>query len=155
MKAGPSRRKAKKALTVATALTVVTAGAAGLLPATAAYAASGGWKVKITMGAAVYSGQARRASVALAAKLSPEKGVLKMVLSGPAEPGSSVFVPCMGRSGSTLLRFVLDSHPELACPPETSLPALCSQLPAACWRLESLRKHARYSIVGLFWSILG
>jgi hypothetical protein len=53
MKAGPSRRKAKKALTVATALTGVTAGAAGLLPATAAYAASGGWKVKITMGAAV------------------------------------------------------------------------------------------------------
>src|SRR5579863_1090069 len=57
-----------------------------------------------------------------------------MVSSGPAEPGSPVFVLCMGRSGSTLLRFVLDSHPELACPPETSLPALCGQL-AVVWSL--------------------
>jgi sulfotransferase family protein len=39
-----------------------------------------------------------------------------------------VFVLCMGRSGSTLLRFLLDAHPELACPPETSLPELCGQL---------------------------
>jgi hypothetical protein len=53
MKAGPARRKAKKALTVATAMTGVTAGAAALLPATDAYAASGGWKIKITMGGAV------------------------------------------------------------------------------------------------------
>jgi hypothetical protein len=45
-----------------------------------------------------------------------------------------VFVLCMGRSGSTLLRFVLDAHPELACPPETSLPALCGQL-AVVWSL--------------------
>src|SRR6202035_2611623 len=35
--------------------------------------------------------------------------------------GAPVFVLCMGRSGSTLLRFLLDAHPELACPPETSL----------------------------------
>ncbi len=40
----------------------------------------------------------------------------------------------MGRSGSTLLRFMLDAHPELACPPETSLPALCGQL-ATVWSL--------------------
>jgi hypothetical protein len=40
----------------------------------------------------------------------------------------------MGRSGSTLLRFVLDAHPDLACPPETSLPALCGQL-AVVWSL--------------------
>ena len=39
-----------------------------------------------------------------------------------------VFVLCMGRSGSTLLRFLLDAHPDLACPPETNLPALCGQL---------------------------
>jgi Sulfotransferase family len=45
-----------------------------------------------------------------------------------------VFVLCMGRSGSTLLRFVLDAHPDLACPPETSLPALCGQL-AVVWSL--------------------
>jgi hypothetical protein len=45
-----------------------------------------------------------------------------------------VFVLCMGRSGSTLLRFLLDAHPELACPPETSLPALVGQL-AVVWSL--------------------
>jgi hypothetical protein len=53
MKPGPSHRKAKKALTVATALTGVTAGAAGLLPGTAAYAATSGYQIKITMGAQV------------------------------------------------------------------------------------------------------
>jgi hypothetical protein len=45
-----------------------------------------------------------------------------------------VFVLCNGRSGSTLLRFLLDAHPELACPPETNLPALCVQL-ATVWAL--------------------
>jgi hypothetical protein len=45
-----------------------------------------------------------------------------------------VFVLCNGRSGSTLLRFILDAHPELACPPETNLPALCVQL-ATVWSL--------------------
>jgi Sulfotransferase family len=45
-----------------------------------------------------------------------------------------VFVLCAGRSGSTLLRFVLDAHPDLACPPETNVPALCGQL-ANVWAL--------------------
>jgi hypothetical protein len=45
-----------------------------------------------------------------------------------------VFVMCNGRSGSTLLRFLLDAHPELACPPETNLPTLCAQL-ATVWSL--------------------
>jgi hypothetical protein len=45
-----------------------------------------------------------------------------------------VFVLCMARSGSTLLRFLLDAHPDLACPPETSLPALYGQL-AVVWSL--------------------
>jgi Sulfotransferase family len=45
-----------------------------------------------------------------------------------------VFVMCNGRSGSTLLRFLLDAHPELACPPETNIPALCAQL-ATVWSL--------------------
>jgi hypothetical protein len=45
-----------------------------------------------------------------------------------------VFVLCCGRSGSTLLRFLLDAHPDLACPPETNLPALCGQL-ATVWSL--------------------
>ncbi len=45
-----------------------------------------------------------------------------------------VFVLCNGRSGSTLLRFLLDAHPDLACPPETNLPQLCVQL-ATVWSL--------------------
>jgi hypothetical protein len=45
-----------------------------------------------------------------------------------------VFVLCMARSGSTLLRFLLDAHPELACPPETKLPSLCAQL-AGVWSM--------------------
>src|SRR5690349_15191904 len=48
--------------------------------------------------------------------------------------GAPVFVLCNGRSGSTLLRFLLDAHPELACPPETNLPGLCGQL-ATVWSL--------------------
>jgi hypothetical protein len=43
-------------------------------------------------------------------------------------------VLCNGRSGSTLLRFLLDAHPDLACPPETNLPGLCVQL-ATVWSL--------------------
>ncbi len=45
-----------------------------------------------------------------------------------------VFVLCSARSGSTLLRFLLDAHPDLACPPETNLPSLCGQL-ATVWSL--------------------
>jgi hypothetical protein len=44
-----------------------------------------------------------------------------------------VFVLCAGRSGSTLLRFLLDAHPDLACPPETRLPAMCAQI-ASVWQ---------------------
>ncbi len=45
-----------------------------------------------------------------------------------------VFVLCGGRSGSTLLRFLLDAHPDLACPPETNLSFACAQL-ANAWSL--------------------
>jgi hypothetical protein len=45
-----------------------------------------------------------------------------------------LFVMCMGRSGSTLLRFLLDAHPELACPPETNLWMVCEKL-AVIWSL--------------------
>jgi hypothetical protein len=50
----------------------------------------------------------------------------------PAGRGDPIFILCAGRSGSTLLRFLLDAHPDLACPPETRLPWLCTQL-AAAW----------------------
>ena len=62
--------------------------------------------------------------------------VINNGLSGPTAGSrpDPVFVLCMGRSGSTLLRFLLDAHPELACPPETSMPALCGQL-SVVWSL--------------------
>jgi hypothetical protein len=51
----------------------------------------------------------------------------------PRPPGTDpVFVLCAGRSGSTLLRFLLDAHPDLACPPETRLPTMCAQI-ASVW----------------------
>jgi Sulfotransferase family len=53
---------------------------------------------------------------------------------GARQPADPVFVLCMGRSGSTLLRLILDTHPDLACPPETNIPALCAQL-AVVWSL--------------------
>jgi len=57
-------------------------------------------------------------------------------VTGVLEPAAAcddpVFVLCTGRSGSTLLRFLLDAHPDLACPPETRLPWLCAQL-ASAW----------------------
>jgi protein-tyrosine sulfotransferase len=43
-----------------------------------------------------------------------------------------VFVLSVARSGSTLLRFILDSHPEMACPPETSVGQVCLAL-ARLW----------------------
>jgi hypothetical protein len=67
------------------------------------------------------------AAVAASAQAVPEPGGLGSF----ADP---VFVLCNGRSGSTLLRFLLDAHPELACPPETNLPGLCVQL-ATVWSL--------------------
>jgi hypothetical protein len=54
-------------------------------------------------------------------------------LSACADP---VFVLCAGRSGSTLLRFLLDSHPALVCPPETRIPWLCTQMVSAWSVLE-------------------
>jgi protein-tyrosine sulfotransferase len=45
---------------------------------------------------------------------------------------SPVFILTGSRSGSTLLRFILDSHPDLACPPETGISSACVQL-ARAW----------------------
>jgi protein-tyrosine sulfotransferase len=43
-----------------------------------------------------------------------------------------VFILTASRSGSTLLRFILDSHPDLACPAETSVASMCAQV-ARTW----------------------
>ncbi|MBV9380129.1 MAG: sulfotransferase [Streptosporangiaceae bacterium] len=52
-------------------------------------------------------------------------------------PDSPVFILTASRSGSTLLRFILDSHPDFACPPETGVPAACAQLARAWGVLEN------------------
>ena len=74
--------------------------------------------------------------LAAAGRSGPATGlVLPRGRSAPdaAEP---VFVLCAGRSGSTLLRFLLDAHPELTCPPETRLAALCAQIAGVWSQLE-------------------
>ncbi|MFY1618352.1 sulfotransferase family protein [Micromonospora sp. WMMD736] len=54
-----------------------------------------------------------------------------------SEPRTStdgpVFILCFARSGSTLLRVLLDAHPELASPPETSVARVCETTERA-WR---------------------
>ncbi len=37
------------------------------------------------------------------------------------EPVAPIFVLCYARSGSTLVRYVLDTHPQIVCPPELHL----------------------------------
>jgi protein-tyrosine sulfotransferase len=39
-----------------------------------------------------------------------------------------IFLVTAGRSGSTLLRLILDDHPEIGCPGETGLPSLISHI---------------------------
>lgn len=53
------------------------------------------------------------------------------------ETANPVFVLCAGRSGSTLLRFLLDSHPVLTCPPETRIPWMATQLSQAWSVIEA------------------
>src|SRR5581483_2124313 len=65
-----------------------------------------------------------------ASSLAPKEHA-EAIQETAAEP---VFVLCGGRSGSTLLRFLLDAHQELACPPETNLPVMAGQL-ATVWSL--------------------
>ena len=54
------------------------------------------------------------------------------VPAGPADLDEPVIVLTAARSGSTLLRRILDAHPDLACPPETSILRECASL-AAIW----------------------
>jgi hypothetical protein len=54
--------------------------------------------------------------------------------AGPAICESPVFVLTASRSGSTLLRFILDSHPDLACPPEASVASSAAAL-ARTWEI--------------------
>jgi hypothetical protein len=47
-----------------------------------------------------------------------------------------VFILCADQPGPALVRFLLDAHPQLACPPETRLAALCAQLAGVWSQLE-------------------
>jgi protein-tyrosine sulfotransferase len=59
-------------------------------------------------------------------------GVRRISVRDEAQP--PVFILSVARSGSTLLRFILDSHPDLACPPETNVGQVCFGL-ARLWDL--------------------
>jgi protein-tyrosine sulfotransferase len=54
------------------------------------------------------------------------------VMSSQDAADAPVFIVTTYRSGSTLLRFLVDSHPEIACPPESRVAAACGQL-ALTW----------------------
>lgn len=56
---------------------------------------------------------------------------------------SPVFVLTSSRSGSTLLRFILDSHPDLACPPETVVASACAALLRSWAILEEAGSESR------------
>ena len=78
------------------------------------------------------------------AKLPTFSRPLNMEIESPAESGppgipglaldAPVFILACPRSGSTLLRVLLDAHPVLACPPETNIAQWCVQL----WSIWSL-----------------
>jgi hypothetical protein len=46
---------------------------------------------------------------------------------------SPVFVLCTPRSGSSLLRYILDAHPDICCPAELSLGEVCERLYGAVY----------------------
>jgi hypothetical protein len=46
----------------------------------------------------------------------------------PVQLDQPVFILACARSGSTLLRFILDAHPELACPAETEFASAAAKL---------------------------
>jgi hypothetical protein len=60
--------------------------------------------------------------------------------------GPPVFVLTASRSGSTLLRFLLDSHPDLACPPESGVANACVALARSWTALENARSGNRRKI---------
>ncbi|RQH17858.1 sulfotransferase [Okeania hirsuta] len=62
-----------------------------------------------------------------------------------------IFILCCERSGSSLLRYILDTHPDIASPAELNLAKLCRSLyvfiestmgQISSWSEESQKKHA-------------
>jgi protein-tyrosine sulfotransferase len=91
-------------------------------------------------------------------RLSGEVTSSKLMLDEP------VVVLTCARSGSTLLRMVLDAHPDLACPPETNIGKICASLAEmwvaldpACTRVTltpAARQHVRGMVDAAFGSYL-
>src|SRR5215218_10286520 len=76
-------------------------------------------------------------------------------LARAAPPGPPApFVVGVGRSGTTLLRMMLDAHPQLAIPPEThfvpDLIVACERLRVSPERLVDLVIHDRHRRWGDF-----
>jgi protein-tyrosine sulfotransferase len=46
----------------------------------------------------------------------------------PAAPGRPIFILSHARTGSTLMRYIIDAHPEVCSPPEVALGRLCQTL---------------------------
>ncbi len=65
----------------------------------------------------------------------------------PADGGGPpVFILTASRSGSTLLRFILDSQPDLACPPETMIGSACVSMIRLFYSLEQSGSAERTDI---------
>jgi hypothetical protein len=67
----------------------------------------------------------------------------------PTDGGPPVFILTASRSGSTLLRFILDSHPDLACPPETLIGSTCVAMINLFGSLENSRSAERPDVHAL------
>lgn len=46
----------------------------------------------------------------------------------PATPAAPIFILCCNRSGSSLLRYIIDTHPDIASPAELNLGEVCQKL---------------------------
>jgi hypothetical protein len=60
-----------------------------------------------------------------------------------------VIVLTCARSGSTLLRFILDAHPQLACPPETGIVDLITRMGMVWKLLDGQTASARQGLTNL------
>jgi hypothetical protein len=67
----------------------------------------------------------------------------------PLRVDEPVIVLTCARSGSTLLRFILDSHPALACPPETGVIDICSRMGGLSLLLKGPDAHPREGLSDL------
>ncbi len=57
-----------------------------------------------------------------------------------------VFILACARSGSTLLRFILDAHPELACAAETEFASACDKLAHMWGALQGINPRGSFSL---------